>query len=703
MAFQKNVTLSFATQWQGRSEFESLNNALNKNSQKTEKAATGTTKYGKANRDAVPHVRNFGNVVRNVGSVIAGLGIGMAFRELAKAGLTAETAGQKIRSMAKDFGETEQVFEKSANAAEELHIGLTESEKGFGDLYARLRPMNVSLKDIESLFIGVSKAGKILRAAPEDVAEALRQMGQGLASNALMWEDLDIILQRVPTLGAEISRVLGNRGIHGDLKKLSSQGVITKDVMIEVARSFQMMERIPPTAVEKYTKAVSDLKRELGEELVPAITRTLNGITPLVVAFSNLPDDTQRTIVLVTALAGAFAILAPTLSLVSGLFGGIFKFLAGGKIFATIAGHLGLLLPIITGVKVAFAGLITLLAGPAGIPILGAILGATVFAMREQIGEFLLGVVTGFTEMAQTVGGIVQVTSETLIQIFKSILIEPFMNAWGSMTEFFENKWSDAEAFFLKSFDFLSSAFSTYVTDPIAKTWQGAMDAMKPPLVKFVDYAIKKMQTVWERIKEIAKGLNQTNPDAKPIVLSSATSGNLIQSLVDLKGEQEQDIFEEERKRMEQAEKQREKEAKARTAEIVRINVARAKYKRESLTLFNQVQSLMGSLKGGRQISVAEAMQAGEMLKRLDQSPDMYNTGKSLAQDNLARVAGVIGTNALSDDAYKLLQTPYNPADREVVINLATGPILRQSDTDYVSLDNYKAGLRRVALQIGGK
>ena len=700
MAFQKNVTLSFETDWRGRSEFESLNNALNRNSQNTDKAGRGTRNYGKANRDAVPHVQNFSNVVRKLGSVVAGLGIGMAFRELVQAGLTAETAGQKIRSMAKDFGETEQVFEKSANAAEELHIGLTESEKGFGDLYARLRPMNVSLKDIESLFIGVSKAGKILRAAPEDVAEALRQMGQGLASSVLMWEDLDIILERVPPLGAEISRVLGKHGIHGSLKKLSSQGVITKDVMIEVARSFQMMERIPPTALEKYTKAVSDLKRELGEELVPAITRTLNGITPLVVAFSNLPDDTQRTIVVVTALAGAFAILAPTLSLVSGLLGGIFKFLAGGKIFATIAGNLGLLLPIITGVKVAFVGLITLLAGPAGIPILGAILGATVFAMREQIGEFLFGVVRGFTEMAQTLGGIVQVTGETLIQILYSSFVKPWLVAWSDLTDFIKSNWGKAEAFLLDSYDYVSTSFSKHVTDPIQKAWKNTMDAMRGLLARFAQFTLNTLQSIWQNLKNVIKGLNRANPEQKPVTLSSATSDILTQTKVDLSRNQKDDIFARERKQIEKEANQRGREAKARAADMKKRNDSRLRNNIESQA---QVQSLMESMAGVRQMSTAQAVNADQLLERLNSNSTTLNAANLSAQDYLARAASLLGANALSDEVYRPLQTPYDPTNREVTINLATGPILRQDNTDYVSLDNYREGLRRVALQIGGK
>ena len=94
------------------------------------------------------------------------------------------------------------------------------------------------------------------------------------------------------------------------LKKLESEGAdkiaaIVKDSDVQRFKDFQ--------------NATDDLSIAIGSSLLPVVTPLIDGATELVKAFGQLPEPIQASVIGVTGLAGAAAILSPAIATLNGL------------------------------------------------------------------------------------------------------------------------------------------------------------------------------------------------------------------------------------------------------------------------------------------------------------------------------------------------------------------------------------------------
>lgn len=484
-ALVKEATLRFVTAWTGKGDLKALGTELGKVATGTDKAATGTGRLGKASDKAAPSINKMGAALGDFAQIAAGIGLGALLGDLARAGLDAEAAGRKIVNMAADFGETEQVFNIAAQAADRFTLGLTESERSFGDLYARLRPMGLELEQIQTLFFGVNTAALKAGTSTEDLDEAMRQLSQALSSGVLMWEDLDIILERMPILGSAINEELGRRGLTGSLKELASQGVITTDVMLSVAEAFALTEPPEATAMREFQAAVSDLRRELGENLLPVITPALEALAGMAKAFGDLPEPLQNVVLGVTAFVAALAVAGPIIAATT-----------------TALGALG--------------GMIAILAGPVGWALLAAGLVVALVAMQDEftafwswlaevtaenldrIGVFLLDFATGGPLLL-------------LLETFRGQITKVF--AWvlekiadlGAQIGTFLNEWVVQP--FIRAWQAIAAAFTEWVIVPLQQAWAAIAQG-------FTDLVIVPIQQAWDALMDWFSSVTQPFVDA---------------------------------------------------------------------------------------------------------------------------------------------------------------------------------------------
>jgi tape measure domain-containing protein len=196
---------------------------------------------------------------------IAGTAIVATVKQIADLAIAAESAGVRLTSLAGRFGESAEATSAAAAAAQQLNLSQTEAANGFSQLYSALRPTGVGLKDIETIFVGVTAAAKNSGLSAESVNNALVQLTQGLASGRLQGDELRSVLEQLPPLSQAIARQLGVSV--GSIKQLGSEGKITTDVII---------------------KALTDLKRvELGQ-LDQSLSTSAERIKALGVAWENL-------------------------------------------------------------------------------------------------------------------------------------------------------------------------------------------------------------------------------------------------------------------------------------------------------------------------------------------------------------------------------------------------------------------------------
>jgi len=171
-----------------------------------------------------------------------------------------------------------------------------------------------------------------------DVSETMRQLSQALGSGKLQGDELRSIMERMPAVGQAVAKVMGVTV--GEIKGLGAAGAITTEVLIKAAAELNKLVPPPPTAMQRFTAAIEDLRTEIGIQLLPIITPFVEGLTRALKAASDLPGPLKAAAVAfgtfgVGILAAATAMQA--LSFASATFAAI----KGGPVMAILAGGVG--------------------------------------------------------------------------------------------------------------------------------------------------------------------------------------------------------------------------------------------------------------------------------------------------------------------------------------------------------------------------
>ena len=442
--------------------------------------------------------------MRGLADVAATVGMVAVGRDLLNAGIEAQAATTRINALAGAYGEVDALGGVAAQAAQQFALGNVEARNAVTDLYGRLRPMGVSLKDIETVFFGVNKAAKQVGLSSYDTSEVLLQLSQALGSGKLQGDELRSIMERMPAVGQAVAKVMGVSA--SEIKRLGSEGKITTEVMIRAAAELNKIQPPPPTPMQEFEKALKDLRTELGENLLPILTPFIQALTQLVKLFAGLPEPIQTAVVALAALAIA---AGPVASVITGL-GNALMLIGSLQIGATIAGWAGAVVPAIVGIKAALAGLLAwvgstlvpgLLAffsGPVGWTVLAvAAVVAMAIAFREPLWKFItwlwewgkpvrdfwLGLWNGLVEFV----GYSMSTVGTVITNAAKLWWSGIQTVWGA----------------------IGKGFDVMVVQPISNAWTAVMD-MLPKVMQSVADTVQRMWTgLVEGVKSIVRGMLQ--------------------------------------------------------------------------------------------------------------------------------------------------------------------------------------------------
>lgn len=305
------------------------------------------------------------NKLKSAGSslmgVLGSIGATAAVTGFIKAGVDMQRTQKTLKILTEEYGEHQQVLDFVSTAAERFGIGQHTATEGVNDLFARLRPMGISLEQIKDTYLGLNNAALRYNLSAHDLAGVQLQLGQALGSGVLQGDEFRSIMERLPAIGQAVADVMGVQV--GELKQLSSDGELTTEVIIQAMQKLKDMDVPPPDAFRLFRKEMENLSVIIGTKLLPAFTPVVQFIGGLLETFSNLPGPLQTIIAAVTALGAGLVIIAPALGLI-------------------VAG-LKALVVVIAVVVIAFAPLLA--AGAIPLAIIG--LGALIFKFRDQIGQ----------------------------------------------------------------------------------------------------------------------------------------------------------------------------------------------------------------------------------------------------------------------------------------------------------------------------
>ena len=327
---------------------------------KTEQLAKSVSKLQRLNETAWT---KFGNKVRktrrkvqtdmeklkraigglNIGSLVAGAGLGFFAKNAIQTAGKAQALEVRMKLLTEQYGEYEKAQAIASRASKVFGMSNIEAADSVTNIIGRLRPLGVSMEDIETTFFGFNTAATTAGVSAAEASGAFRQLAQALGSGRLQGDEFRSLAEQVPTLLKPIADELGTTV--GGLKELGSQGKITSDVVI---RALKKIEEEGGGAVEaivsksalqrfkEFQNAMEDLSVAVGKQLLPAVTPIVKAMTALVGWFAQLNPAIQKAAIIVTALAAAVLIVAPAVvSLAAGF--------AALKIGIAAAGGLGVL------------------------------------------------------------------------------------------------------------------------------------------------------------------------------------------------------------------------------------------------------------------------------------------------------------------------------------------------------------------------
>jgi tape measure domain-containing protein len=311
--------------------------------------------------------------MNNIGALLGGAGLGLFAKASIQTAANAQALELRLKLLTQEFGEYEQAQDLASRAARTFGMSNIEALEGVTNIIGRLRPLGLSLKQIETTFFGFNTAAKLAGVSTVEASNAFRQLAQALGSGRLAGDEFRSISEQVPTILQPIAAELGVTV--GKLKELGAQGLITSDVVIRALQKIQtegagkvsgIITQSDLQIFKNFSNALEDLRKTVGEALNPVILPLTKNITNLVNVFNDLNPIVQKAAVLVGAVATAALLAAPVL----GTFALVMKGL--GLFFTSSAG-------------VALLGFFSL----ANLPLIGLVAGLTAAftGLAVQIGK----------------------------------------------------------------------------------------------------------------------------------------------------------------------------------------------------------------------------------------------------------------------------------------------------------------------------
>ena len=227
---------------------------------------------------------------------------GVAFTAVARQAVNTASNFQalqlRMKVLTSEFGEFAQAQELVRKAQDRFNLSIVEATKGVTDIFARLRPLGISLKDIETTFIGFNTIAKLAGLNATEASAAFTQLAQGLGSGRLQGDEFRSIAEQVPQLLKAISDETGIAS--GKLKDFASKGLLDSEIVLRaLAKAAEegadkigaIMDASPAEVFKAFSNAVLELQLTLGDKLLPVVLKVTKGATALIKALVGFIDS----------------------------------------------------------------------------------------------------------------------------------------------------------------------------------------------------------------------------------------------------------------------------------------------------------------------------------------------------------------------------------------------------------------------------
>lgn len=248
--------------------------------------------------------------IRGLAKAAAGLALVEFGRRSIQAAASINDLNTRLKLLTTEYGEFQQAQRLAADAAKTFGLSTREATAGVADIYARLRPLGISLQEISSTYKGFNVIARLSGVSAEGASAAFTQLAQALGSGRLQGDEFRSIAEQVPGLLQAVAEETGKSV--GQLKEFASQGKLTSDILISALKKVEkdgagkIAKLVKDSDVQRFKdlqNAVDELSTAFGQTLLPAVTPIVKLLTDLVKVIGQLPTPVRTAAVAVGLLA----------------------------------------------------------------------------------------------------------------------------------------------------------------------------------------------------------------------------------------------------------------------------------------------------------------------------------------------------------------------------------------------------------------
>ena len=199
-------------------------------------------------------------------------GVGYLTKQIADTGIAAVESQRRLDLLSRGFDDFASVQNAANAAASKFGLTQTEANEQFAQIYARLRPIGLTLAQITSVYNGFNTAAKLSGTTAQEASAAFLQLSQGLGTGVLRGEELNSVFEQTPAVVQAIAQEMGVA--IGDIRDLAKEGKITSDIVLAA------LQRIERDGANKLAEALKGPAQQM--------KNLANSVNNLQVAISNL-------------------------------------------------------------------------------------------------------------------------------------------------------------------------------------------------------------------------------------------------------------------------------------------------------------------------------------------------------------------------------------------------------------------------------
>ena len=226
----------------------------------------------------------FGKLSGSLKGVIAAAAGFQIGKKILQVGIDSVESERRLRALAGTFGEIQEAELAASKIADKFGLSQREAAKGFAQIYARLRPIGIELKDIESAYAGFETSARLSGASAQEASAAFLQLTQALGSGVLRGEELNSIFEQTPGVVKAIADEMG--APIGQIRKLASEGKITSDIVLRALKRLeregvnQLAEAMngPRQKFKDFSNSVETLSNALATTVLPELSDAISEV-----------------------------------------------------------------------------------------------------------------------------------------------------------------------------------------------------------------------------------------------------------------------------------------------------------------------------------------------------------------------------------------------------------------------------------------